>query len=265
MSSTKLCKSMCVRNDFPQNIAVVTKRVSMKSCPGNVLPRNKFRWNNRDYFEVLKIFRLNVSRKHFIIAPLQHILRHFGSLHLPAQCNTQQTMCLIIVFFSGNLWSDGETKVLLEYYTLYSHQIGPMKKFRTKKAMYNVIASKIKELLGTTRKATQCETRFKTLMRTKKNLVDNNRKSGSTRCAVQYEQEFDAIAGFDDSVEPEVIRGVRSVIYKERATVAPKTSTLVAPVGPDEPSGSTPSTPSHREEAPTRASHKRQNAANHSL
>lgn len=70
-----------------------------------------------------------------------------------------------------------------------------------------MIASKIKELLGTTRKATQCETRFKTLMRTKKNQVDNTRKSGSTRCAVQYEQEFDAIAGFDDSVEPKVVGG----------------------------------------------------------
>ncbi|CAN8000837.1 unnamed protein product, partial [Ixodes pacificus] len=254
----------CVRNNFPQNIAVLTKRVFMESCPGNVIPQNKFRWSNRLYFEVLKFFRLNVSRKHFIIAPLQHILQHFGSLHLPAQCNTQQTMCLIIVFFSGNLWSDGETKVLLEYYTLYSHQIGPMRKFRTKKAMYDMTASKMKELLGTTRTGTQCETRFKTLMRTKKNQVDNNRKSGSTRCAVQYEQEFAAIAGFDDSVEPEVMRGVRSVVYKERAAVGATTSTHVAPMGPDEPSGSIPSTPSRREEAP-RASEKRQNAADRSL
>ncbi|XP_042146359.1 uncharacterized protein LOC121835882 [Ixodes scapularis] len=166
---------------------------------------------------------------------------------------------------AGNLWREGETKVLLEYYTLYSHQIGPMKKFRTKKAMYDMIASKMRELLGTTRTGTQCETRFKTLMRKKKNQVVNNRKSGSTRCAVQYEQEFAAIASFDDSVEPEVMRGVRSVIYKERAAVGATTSAHVASVGPDEPSGSTASTPSHREEAPRRASEKRQNAADRSL
>ncbi|CAN8002633.1 unnamed protein product [Ixodes pacificus] len=127
-----------------------------------------------------------------------------------------------------------------------------MQKFRTKKAMYDMIPSKMKELLGTTRTATHCETRFKTPMRIKKNQVDNNRKSGSTRCAVQYEQEIAAIAGFDDSVEPKVM----SVIYKERVAVSARTSTLVAPVGPDEPSGSTPSTTSHNEEAPTRASQK---------
>ncbi|CAN8013966.1 unnamed protein product [Ixodes persulcatus] len=61
------------------------------------------------------------------------------------------------------------------------------------------------------------------------------------------------------------MRGVGSVIYKESAAVAVTTSTVVVPVGPDEPSGPTPSTPSHRGEATITASQKRSHAADRSL
>ncbi|KAL1482584.1 hypothetical protein MTO96_033692 [Rhipicephalus appendiculatus] len=60
----------------------------------------------------------------------------------------------------------------------------------------------------------QCETRFKTISRRKRNEDSNNRTSGQSRCNVSYEEEFAAIRAIDDSLEPEVLRGVGKVTYK---------------------------------------------------
>ncbi|XP_077485260.1 uncharacterized protein LOC144095373 [Amblyomma americanum] len=59
-------------------------------------------------------------------------------------------------------WTFGETKYLLDKYALYRPKVGPLMRFRTKRAMYEQIAREIEEVLGTKRTAMQCETRFKT-------------------------------------------------------------------------------------------------------
>lgn len=76
--------------------------------------------------------------------------------------------------------------------------------------------------------------------------MDNNRKSGFARFTVSYEQQFAAIPALDDSVEPEVIGGVRNVVHKERMHGSPGIS-AAAPEDPDEASASAASTSCHKE------------------
>ncbi|KAL1425351.1 hypothetical protein MTO96_019238 [Rhipicephalus appendiculatus] len=111
-------------------------------------------------------------------------------------------------------WSDGETKLLLDYYAKYTPSIGPMKRFKCKREMFEQISRDIFALLNTVRTGVQCETRFKTISRRKRNEDSNNRTSGQSRCNVSYEEEFAAIRAIDDSLEPEVLRGVGKVTYK---------------------------------------------------
>ncbi|CAN7937893.1 unnamed protein product, partial [Ixodes hexagonus] len=117
-------------------------------------------------------------------------------------------------------WSAGELKLLLDYYSKYYPEIGPMKKFRTKKAMFEQIALDLQSVLGVSRTALQCDNRFKTLLKRKKNSQKVNRTSGSSRCTVEFEEEFARIRSMDDSLEPEVRRGVSSVIHKETGRTA---------------------------------------------
>lgn len=160
---------------------------------------------------------------------MRMLRRHHTRFGTPSvQWTVDQSYLMFSLFFPVIAWGKDDSKMLLDYYTLYAGQVGPLKKFRTKKAMFDQIAKKIKELMGVSRTGTQCETRYKTMMRTRKNQVDNNRRSGSARCTIDYEQEFASIAALDDSVEPEVMRGVRSVVYKEGPTLA-ATSSVAAP------------------------------------
>lgn len=90
--------------------------------------------------------------------------------------------------------------------------------------MYQEVAKEILKILGIRRSAEQCESRLKTIIRRKKNEVTNNRTSGRSRCRVSYEEEFARIRALDDSIEPEVLRGVGTVSYKAAAVDSPSTS-----------------------------------------
>ncbi|XP_077553866.1 uncharacterized protein LOC144168774 [Haemaphysalis longicornis] len=121
-------------------------------------------------------------------------------------------------------WDEGETRLLLTLYSQYCNEVGPLKKFRTKRAMYQQVAKEILQILGIRRSAEQCDSRLKTIIRRKKNEVTNNRTSGRSRCRVSYEEEFAKIRALDDSIEPEVLRGVGTVSYKAAAVDSPSTS-----------------------------------------
>lgn len=90
-----------------------------------------------------------------------------------------------------------------------------MKKFKTKKVMWKRISSDIKEILNLDKTELQCENRYKTILKRKKKAVDNNNRSGATRDNVEYGEELKKICAIDDSLEPEVLRGVGQVSYKE--------------------------------------------------
>lgn len=54
------------------------------------------------------------------------------------------------------VWSDSETRLLLDRYASYFPEIGPMKALRNKKEMWEKISTEIEG-----RKAKQCEERYK--------------------------------------------------------------------------------------------------------
>ncbi|KAI8126850.1 hypothetical protein CVS40_3414 [Lucilia cuprina] len=62
------------------------------------------------------------------------------------------------------LWSDGDTRLLLDLYANYLPEIGPLKKFKSKKDMWSKISTEIPD-----KSAKQCEERYKTVLR-RKNL-----------------------------------------------------------------------------------------------
>jgi len=92
--------------------------------------------------------------------------------------------------------------------------VGPMKMYKTKKVMWNRIAQDIKEILNIERTSVQCENRYKTVIKRKIKSVDNNSKSGSSRMEIEYEEELKKISAADDSIEPEILRGVKKIKNK---------------------------------------------------
>lgn len=121
-------------------------------------------------------------------------------------------------------WSDRETKLLLDYYAKYAPSVGPMKKFKCKREMFEQIGRDMFALLNVVRTGIQCETRFKTIAKRKRNEDRSNHTSGHSRCNVVFEEEFAAIRATDDSLEPEVLRGVKKVTYKKVPSAAHATA-----------------------------------------
>lgn len=70
----------------------------------------------------------------------------------------------------------------------------------------------------------QCQNKFKATTRKRKLAMDNNKKSGSVRVDVEFEDELNRIVALDDSVEPEVLRGINFVQLKESTNTAPTSS-----------------------------------------
>lgn len=113
-------------------------------------------------------------------------------------------------------WTDSATVFILDKYKLYLSQIGPMKKFKSKKIMWTEISKELQDNLNISKTPLQIENRYKTVLKRKKKAVENNRKSGSSREEVPFEEELREIGKADDSIEPEVLRSAKSVIYPKK-------------------------------------------------
>ncbi|GLV46273.1 hypothetical protein CBL_21500 [Carabus blaptoides fortunei] len=57
-------------------------------------------------------------------------------------------------------WKISETKVLLDKYENYLSQVGPMKKFKTKRIMWKKISADLKEIFNVEKTDLQCENRY---------------------------------------------------------------------------------------------------------
>lgn len=77
--------------------------------------------------------------------------------------------------------------------------------------MWNQIAQDLKKILNIERTSVQCENRYKTVIKRKKKSIDNNNKSGSSRMEIEYEEELKKILAADDSIKPEILRGVKKI------------------------------------------------------
>lgn len=100
---------------------------------------------------------------------------------------------------------------MLDLYEQYLPLVGPLKKFKTKKVMWNKIAEVLNNTYNTTRTGIQVENRYKTVLKRKKTAVDNNNTSGATRLVIPFENELNKIASMDDSIEPEVTGTARGI------------------------------------------------------
>ncbi|XP_046806460.1 uncharacterized protein LOC111688225 [Lucilia cuprina] len=106
------------------------------------------------------------------------------------------------------LWSDGDTCLLLDLYANYLPEIGPLKKFKSKKDMWSKISTEIPD-----KSAKQCEERYKTVLR-RKNL----------RKIIEFEAELTKICKLDDSIEPEVQMSSQQILKKEKINKVSKGS-----------------------------------------
>ena len=52
--------------------------------------------------------------------------------------------------------------------------IGPMKQFKTKKIMWEKIATDLKNILGVSKTSLQCENQYKTIMKRNKKAISPN-------------------------------------------------------------------------------------------
>ncbi|XP_075546944.1 uncharacterized protein LOC142580063 isoform X1 [Dermacentor variabilis] len=104
-------------------------------------------------------------------------------------------------------WNSHESKVLLENYVRYVPQVGPDKKFRSKKEMFKRIADHIFEATGQRRTGEQCENRYKTIMRRKRRHGEG-RSTGLARARILLHTAAGAEDGEDEQFieeeEPEV-------------------------------------------------------------
>lgn len=111
-------------------------------------------------------------------------------------------------------WTDEQTVFILDKYYECLPEVGPMKQFRLKKDMWVKIAAEVNTQYSTNRTGTQIENRYKTIMKRKKNAVDNNRTSGMKRIKIAYEQEINKISSIDDSIEPEILQDQSNISKK---------------------------------------------------
>ncbi|XP_011858505.1 PREDICTED: uncharacterized protein LOC105556053 [Vollenhovia emeryi] len=114
---------------------------------------------------------------------------------------------------SCDFWTNSATSFMLDKYETYLGNIGPMKRFKTKKQMWLQISKDMTEMLNISKTPIQIENRYKTILKRKKKAVENNSKSGSSREEVPFEEQLKKIARSDDSIEPEVLRSARNVKY----------------------------------------------------
>lgn len=104
-------------------------------------------------------------------------------------------------------WTDGNTSFMLNCFHKYMEQIGPMKKFRNKKAMWTKIQQDMVEQIGCVFTETQIENRYKTVLKRNKAYMKNNNTSGSSPKFSSVDEEFSKITALDDSIEPSVCVG----------------------------------------------------------
>lgn len=104
--------------------------------------------------------------------------------------------------------------MLLDSYEKYLTQVGLMKKFKKKKAMWFQISEDVETAMGTKKSWVQCENRYNTIIKRKRSAIRNNLSTGASPTPIPYENELARIISIDDSIEPEVVRGAGEVARK---------------------------------------------------
>lgn len=99
-------------------------------------------------------------------------------------------------------WEINETKRIIQLTTAYTNDVGPMKRFATKKVMWKCIAEKLTGEFNTHVTPTQVENRMKTVSKINKKRVEHNRTSGNNKMITPYDSDFDLLSQKDPTVDP---------------------------------------------------------------
>lgn len=97
-----------------------------------------------------------------------------------------------------------------------------MLKFKNKKNMWTALAEEINREFKTYKTAVQCENRYKTVLKRKTISINNNGTSGNVREPIEFEEELNAIKAIDDSLQPEILRGVGRTKVAEKNQIMRK-------------------------------------------
>lgn len=125
-------------------------------------------------------------------------------------------------------WTDGETKLLLEYYERYLHKLGPMKRFKIFNRLFLQISNDLNEAIDSTKTADQCRNHYKTILKRKRKAVCHKR-SGAARYPLSFEEKMERIRTLADSIEPEVQRDIVGAKFKESINLPTSPSSSLEP------------------------------------
>jgi hypothetical protein len=119
-------------------------------------------------------------------------------------------------FYAFLVWSRAETSKLLQLYAENINNIGPMKSFRTKKMLFEYIATELNEEFHGEKSGDQANMKYKNVISVKKQQVSEKRRSGASGGRkIDFEDELAMIASLDDSIEPEILMGVDQIVRKQ--------------------------------------------------
>lgn len=102
-------------------------------------------------------------------------------------------------------WSYDETVRIIQLVIKYSDQVGPIKRFSTKKVMWKHITAELNNEFNLCVTPTQVENRYKTVYNKNKKRIEHNRTSGNDRMSTPYDAEFDLLAKKDHTIDPYLI------------------------------------------------------------
>ncbi|XP_011883732.1 PREDICTED: uncharacterized protein LOC105570890 [Vollenhovia emeryi] len=109
-------------------------------------------------------------------------------------------------------WSDASTKLFLH---LYKEKINLVstRKIKNKKILWQKIAEEM-STQGYNVSNIQAENKFKSLERSYKNMITNNKKTGRGRASCRYETELTDLLGKKHNIEPLVTSGNKGTIVR---------------------------------------------------
>ncbi|XP_025161497.1 putative uncharacterized protein DDB_G0293878 [Harpegnathos saltator] len=131
-------------------------------------------------------------------------------------------------------WNDARTKLFLTLYKEHKELLAT-RKIKTHKLLWQKIAE-LMQSHGYNTTVSQVENKFKSLERSYKNMITNNKQTGRGRVSCTYETELTELLGHKHNIEPLAVTGRQGLILREE--IRANTFTSNNDTNVDEPSNS---------------------------
>ncbi|KYN50001.1 hypothetical protein ALC62_00028, partial [Cyphomyrmex costatus] len=111
-------------------------------------------------------------------------------------------------------WNDASTKLLLDIYKRQKELVST-RKIKTYKLLWKQIAKEMRQN-GYSVTPLQVENKIKSLERSYKNMISNNKMTGRARKTCKYEAELTDLLGEKHSIQPLAVSGRNGLILHEK-------------------------------------------------